>query len=336
LSEEDGIWMSEAIALGQSVRAGTSPNPWVGAVVVPAGEGPVALGATAPPGGPHAEVAALQLAGDSAAGSTMYVTLEPCCHHGRTPPCTDALIAAGIRRVVIGVLDPDRNVCGSGAKSLEEAGIEVTVGVLGEEVERSLAPYLAHRRTGRPWVVLKLAATLDGRIAAPDRTSKWITGPEARSDAHHLRAESDAIAVGSGTVLADDPALTVRDVPGARQPLRVVLGQPPEDARVLPALVHDGDLGSLLDDLGARGVIQLLVEGGSNVAGEFHRLGLVDQYVFYFAPAVMGGDDGLAMFGGPGATTISELRRGMIASIRTLGPDLRIDLLADRAGHAVP
>lgn len=328
--------MSEAIALGQGVRAFTSPNPWVGAVVVPDGEGPVALGATAPPGGPHAEVSALGLAGESASGSTVYVTLEPCCHHGRTPPCTDALMAAGVSRVVIGVLDPDRNVSGSGVKRLEEAGIEVTVGVLGDEVERSLAPYLAHRRTGRPWVVLKLAATLDGRIAAPDRTSKWITGSEARADAHRLREESDAIAVGSGTVAADDPALTVRDLPGARDPLRVVLGRPADTARVLPALVHEGDLESLLDELGARDVIQLLVEGGSKVAGDFHRQGLVDQYVFYYAPALMGGDDGLAMFGGTGAATISDLIRGTITSIRTLGPDLRVDLLADRAGHAVP
>lgn len=335
MDTEDANWMAEAIALGDSVRAITSPNPWVGAVVVPASDDPVALGATAPPGGPHAEVTALELAGASAAGATVYVTLEPCSHHGRTPPCTDALIAAGVRRVVVGTVDPDPHVSGSGIERLKAAGIEVTVGVSSGEVERSLAPYLAHRRRGRPWVVLKLAATLDGRIAAPDGTSKWITGAEARADAHRLRAESDAILVGAATVRADDPALTVREVEG-RDPLRVILGCPPEGARALPALIHQGDIEPLLDDLGGREVVQLLVEGGARVAGEFHRRGLVDQYVLYFAPSLMGGDDGLGMFSGPGVATMKELPRRRIISIRRLGPDVRIDLLASERGNAVP
>ena len=184
-----------------------------------------------PPGGRHAEVVALDLAGEAAAGSTVYVTLEPCSHHGRTPPCAEALIAAGVARVVVGVEDPDRNVAGRGIDRLRQAGREVTVGVSSAAVRASLAAYLAHRRRGRPWVVLKLACTLDGRIAAPDGTSKWITGPEARADAHGLRAESDAILVGAGTVRADDPALTVRDADG-RDPLRVVLGQPARRAPV--------------------------------------------------------------------------------------------------------
>jgi diaminohydroxyphosphoribosylaminopyrimidine deaminase / 5-amino-6-(5-phosphoribosylamino)uracil reductase len=332
---EDEVWMAEAVALGRSVRTSTSPNPWVGAVVVPEGEAPVAEGATSPPGGPHAEVVALDLAGESARGATVYVTLEPCAHHGRTPPCTEPLIAAGVRRVVVGVLDPDPKVSGRGVQQLEDAGITVNVGVGADEVESSLRPYLWHRRRGRPWVVLKLAATLDGRIAAPDGSSRWITGAEARLDAHRLRAESDAILVGAGTVRADDPALTLREVPG-RDPLRIVLGGPPEGARVLPALVHDGPLEPLLDELGGRGVLQLLVEGGSRVAASFHRGGLVNQYVLYLAPALLGGNDGIPMFSGPGAPTMAEVWRGKMTEIRRVGPDLRIDLLAATTRGAVP
>lgn len=334
-ADDDARWMAEAVELGQSVRAMTSPNPWVGAVLVPDGDDPVTLGATAPPGGPHAEATALELAGDSARGATVYVTLEPCSHFGRTPPCAEALIEAGVRRVVVGVEDPDPQVAGRGLARLRDAGIEVEVGVGEATVRTSLAPYLKHRRTGRPWVVLKLASTLDGRTAAPDTSSKWITGPLARADAHRLRAESDAVAVGAGTVRADDPALTVRDADG-RDPLRVVLGRPPDGARVLPALVHEGDPFVLLDRLGAQGVVQLLVEGGASVAGEWHRLGLVDQYVLYLAPALMGGDDGRPVLAGPGAATMADAWRGRIAAVRQIGPDVRIDLLADRDGHAVP
>ena len=334
-SEADAVWMAEAVALGQSVRTETSPNPWVGAIIVPADDRPAAEGTTQPPGGPHAEVVALGLAGSSARSATAYVTLEPCSHHGRTPPCADALIAAGVRRVVIGVLDPDPRVSGEGANRLRAAGIDVEVGVGADEVALSLRPYLTQRRRGRPWVVLKLAATLDGRIAAPDGSSRWITGPAARVDAHRLRAESDAIVVGAGTVRTDDPALTVRDVPG-RDPLRVVLGHPPDAARIHPALVHEGALEPLLDDLGRRGVLQVLVEGGSGVAASFHRAGLVDQYVLYLAPALLGGDDGRPLFAGPGAATMADIWRGRLAEVRRIGPDLRIDLLATEGEGAVP
>jgi diaminohydroxyphosphoribosylaminopyrimidine deaminase/5-amino-6-(5-phosphoribosylamino)uracil reductase len=327
--------MAEAVALGQEVRTETSPNPWVGAVVVPADDRPAAEGATRPAGGLHAEAVALELAGASARGATVYVTLEPCSHHGRTPPCADALVAAEVRRVVVGVIDPDPHVSGRGIERLRAAGIDVEVGVGAAEVEASLRPYLAQRRRRRPWVVLKLAATLDGRIAAPDGSSRWITGPGARLDAHQLRAESDAILVGAGTIRADDPALTVRDVPG-RDPLRIVLGRPPETARALPAVVHDGDLEPLLDDLARRGIIQLLVEGGSRVAGSFHRAGLVDQYVMYLAPALLGGDDGLPLFSGPGAVTMADAWRGRITEIRPIGPDVRIDLVAAHQDGAVP
>jgi diaminohydroxyphosphoribosylaminopyrimidine deaminase / 5-amino-6-(5-phosphoribosylamino)uracil reductase len=333
--DDDREWMAEAISLGQGVRASTSPNPWVGSVVVPEGEQPVALGATQPPGGPHAEAVALDLAGTSARGATVYVTLEPCSHQGRTPPCAEALIAAGVRRVVVGIVDPDPRVSGAGIERLREAGVEVEVGVGASEIEASLAPYLAHRRTGRPWVVLKLAATLDGRIAAPDRTSKWITGPAARADVQQLRAESDAILVGAGTVRSDDPALTAR-TEEARNPLRVVLGDPPAGARVHPDVVHRGPLEPLLEELGSRGVVQLLVEGGADVAGSFHRAGLVNQYVLYFAPAFMGGDDGLGLFSGPGAPSMADLWRGRISSVRRIGPDLRVDVLAAQGDSAVP
>ena len=175
----------------------------------------------------------------------------------------------------------------------------MTVGVCAEEISEQLAPYLKQRSTGRPWVVLKLAASLDGRTAAPDGTSQWITGPLARADAHRLRAESDAVLVGAGTVRADDPALTVRDSEGG-DPLRVVLGHIPDGARVHPALELGGDLGQVLDELGRRDVVQLLVEGGATVAHDFHRAGLVDRYVLYLAPVLFGGDDGRAALRGPG------------------------------------
>ena len=326
-SEEDEALMGEAIAAAATVRAQTSPNPWVGCVIVPPGESPAAIGATEPPGGAHAEVVALALAGPTAAGAVVYVTLEPCCHHGRTPPCTDALVAAGVRRVVVAVVDPDPQVSGGGIERLRAAGIEVAVGVGRDAVTEQLAPYLKHRATGRPWVVLKLGASLDGRTAAADGSSKWITGPLARADAHRLRAESDAVLVGAGTVRSDDPALTVRHGEG-RDPLRVVLGRAPEGARARPALELSGDLGPILDDLGARGVVQLLVEGGASVAHQFHQAGLVDRYVLYLAPALFGGDDGRPMFAGPGAPTVADLWRGRMVSVEQLGPDLRIELAA--------
>ncbi|HSH22837.1 MAG TPA: RibD family protein, partial [Acidimicrobiales bacterium] len=197
-------------------------------------------------------------------------------------------------------------------------------------VEAQLAPYLRHRRTGRPWVVLKLAASLDGRTAGPDGTSQWLTGVEARADGHRIRAESDAVIVGAGTVRADDPSLTVRLAEGD-DPLRVVLGRAPSDARVHPALELDGDLGEVLDHLGALDVLQVLVEGGATVAGAFHRAGLVDRYVVYLAPKLFGGDDGRPLFSGPGAPTLADVVEGRIESVTRLGPDLRVDLVPSSA-----
>jgi diaminohydroxyphosphoribosylaminopyrimidine deaminase / 5-amino-6-(5-phosphoribosylamino)uracil reductase len=321
---EDGAAMDRALALAASVRGSTSPNPWVGCVLETP-DGRVFEGATAPPGGPHAEAAALALAGEAAAGSTVWVTLEPCSHHGRTPPCADALIDAGVARVVIALEDPDANVSGQGIARLRDAGIEVEVGLRTERVRTLLAPYLKHRTTGRPWVVLKLAASLDGRTAAPDGSARWITGDAARADAHRLRAESDAVLVGAGTVRADDPSLTVRHVDGP-DPLRVVLGTAPVDAKVHPCLELTGKPDEVLDELGTRGVLQLLVEGGATVAGEFHRAGLVDRYVVYLAPALFGGDDSRPLFTGPGAATIDDVWRGRIMSVEQLGDDVRIEL----------
>src|SRR4051794_38357807 len=319
--------MRRAMELASAVRGSTSPNPWVGAVIEPGGF----EGTTQPPGGPHAEIVALQQAGEAARGATLVVTLEPCAHHGRTPPCVDAIIEAGIARVVVGIEDPDPNVRGKGIARLREAGVEVEVGVLADEVRGQLAPYLKHRSTGRPWLVLKLAASADGRTAAPDGSSQWITGDAARADAHRLRAESDAVIVGAGTVRTDDPSLTVRRIEG-RDPLRVVLGKAPPDAKVHPAVELDGDLGEVLDELGQRGVVQAVVEGGPTVAGAFHRAGLVDRYVIYLAPALFGGEDGRPLFAGPGAATIDDVWRGRITNVERLGEDVKLEL---RAGEAL-
>jgi diaminohydroxyphosphoribosylaminopyrimidine deaminase/5-amino-6-(5-phosphoribosylamino)uracil reductase len=333
---DDAEHMRRAMALAATVRTGTAPNPWVGCVVVPAdgAGGAVFEGATAPPGGPHAEVTALAAAGGAARGATLVATLEPCAHHGRTPPCTDAIIEAGIARVVIGIEDPDDHVAGRGIAALRAAGLEVTVGVAADEVTEQLAPYLKHRRTGRPWVVLKMAASLDGRTAAPDGTSRWITGEAARRDVHRLRARSDAVLVGAGTVRADDPQLTVRlddespPGPAHAEPIRVVLGTAPAGARVQPALELSGALDDVLGELGRRGVLQLLVEGGARVAHDFHAAGLVDRYVVYLAPAFFGGDDARPLFAGHGAGTIADVWKGRLLSVERLGDDLRVEVAA--------
>ena len=216
--------MARAVALAEGGRGTASPNPMVGAVLVRDGE-VVGEGFHLAPGKPHAEAEALAAAGPVAAGATCYVTLEPCAHHGRTPPCADALVEAGVARVVAAVTDPDPRVAGAGFGRLRVAGVEVTVGVLAATAEEQNAAFLTHRRLGRPRVTLKAAASLDGKVAAADGTSQWITGPEARGDAHRLRAEADAVAVGAGTALADDPRLTIRLTPARsdRQPLRVLV-----------------------------------------------------------------------------------------------------------------
>lgn len=323
--------MRRAIANASAARLRAVPNPWVGAVLVDR-YGNVHDGATHAPGGPHAERDALTAAGDLAADATLFTTLEPCNHTGRTGPCTEAIVASGVRRVVVGIEDPDVNVAGTGIAALEAAGIDVVAGVEADAIRQQLAPYLTHRTTGRPHVILKLAMTLDGAIAAPDGTSKWITGPEARADVHRLRAESDAIIVGAGTVRADDPSLTVRDFTPAvvddqqphLDPWRIVLGSAPDAGRTAPFESWTGTIDALLDDLGRRAMLQVMVEGGAQVAGSFHRQGLVDEYHLYLAPALLGGDDARAAFGGPGAPTMAEVQRGRFVSVTPLGDDLRL------------
>lgn len=325
--DDDALHMRRAVELAAAVRRTTSPNPWVGAVVVTA-DGRTFEGATRPPGGPHAEVVALAAAREAGAdvvGATVYTTLEPCSHLGRTGSCADALVDAKVGRVVVGIEDPDWKVAGQGLRRLRTHGVKVDVGVEAQAVEDQLRPYLTHRRTGRPYVVLKLAATLDGGTAAPDGSSRWITGPEARADVHGLRADSDAILVGAGTVRADDPELTVRDAEG-EDPLRVVLGTAPPEAKVHPCLEVQGDLHKALDHLGELGVLQLLVEGGPTVAASFHHRGLVDRYVVYLAPAFFGGNDALGLFNGRGAATMADVWRGRMDAVTMLGADLRVDV----------
>jgi diaminohydroxyphosphoribosylaminopyrimidine deaminase / 5-amino-6-(5-phosphoribosylamino)uracil reductase len=328
MSDIDQQSMREAVHVAASARLTCRPNPWVGALVVSA-DGRHFSGFTQPVGQSHAEVEALRAAGDAARGSTLYVTLEPCNHHGRTPPCTDAIISAGVARVVVAIEDPDVRVSGSGITKLRESGVRVDVGVGAEDVREQLAPYLHHRRTGRPFVVLKLAMTVDGYIAAKTGGGGWITGESARRRVHEMRAESDAILVGAGTVRADDPRLTVRDAEGP-SPKRIVLGNAPRNARVHPCLEWNGSLPQLLDRLGADGVLQLMVEGGAKTAASFHQAGLIDRYVFHIAPAVMGGGDAIPAFAGDTAATLADVWRGRLVSTRALGNDVEVVIEPER------
>jgi len=326
LSDDD--LMQRAIAAATTARTRTAPNPWVGAALLTTA-GVLHTGATEAPGGRHAEIVALDAAGSMSAGGTLATTLEPCVHIGRTGPCTEAIIDAGVARVIVAIEDPDTNVAGMGIARLRDAGIEVVVGVRGDEAAAQLAPYVHHRVTGRPYVILKLAASVDGRTAAPDGQSEWITGVEARTDVHRLRSESQALLVGAGTVRADDPALTVRLVDGPH-PRRIVLGTAPDDAKIHPCTEWIGPITELLDELGRDGVLQLMVEGGANVASEFHDAGLVDRYVIYLAPAVFGGNDAHPLFVGDGAATMADLRRGKFVETALLGSDLRLDIELNR------
>jgi len=323
--ESDALRMNRALALAASARTVSPPNPWVGCVIVTS-VGQVFEGATEAPGQRHAEIVALdsaRIAGADLRGATAYTTLEPCSHTGRTGPCTDALIEARITRVVSAIADPDPLVAGRGFAHLRAAGVDVTVGCLADRVSDQLAAYLHHRRTGRPFVVLKTASTLDGRTAAADGSSQWITGEQARIEAHRLRAESGAIVVGAGTVRTDDPSLTTRLVDGP-SPRRIVLGKVPETARVRPCEEWTGSLEDLLDRLGSDGVLQVLVEGGAHVAGSFHRAGLVDRYVMYFAPALMGGDNARPVLTGLDGQSMDDMWRGKITRLRQLGDDVEI------------
>ena len=333
--------MRRALELAEAVRYFTSPRPWVGCVVV-AADGSVFEGATEGAEGPHAEQVALGEAGEKARGATLYTTLEPCVHQGKTPPCAEAIIKAGISRVVIAVCDPDEKVNGRGVAALKEAGLEVETGLCRSEAEELLAPYLTHRTLGRPHVTLKLAATLDGRTAMPDGSSQWITGEEARADAHLLRAQSDGVIVGAGTARRDNPSLTVRDAQMPShvrleqvQPKRFVLGEIPKGSCLLeadpvggisPAEALSGDISGILAELASRGILSLSLEGGSSTAAAFHEAKLIDRYVFYLAPALAGGSQGAPVLAGNTAPSIADVWRGQIQSVKKIGDDLRIDL----------
>jgi diaminohydroxyphosphoribosylaminopyrimidine deaminase/5-amino-6-(5-phosphoribosylamino)uracil reductase len=331
--------MARARELGAAVLGSTSPNPPVGAVVL-AADGTVAgEGATAPPGGPHAEVGALEQAGERARGGTAVVTLEPCAHTGRTGPCADALIAAGIARVVVAVPEPTELAVG-GAERLRDAGVDVVLGFEeAEAADGALASWLTGVREHRPRVVWKVGATLDGRVAAVDGTSRWITGPEARAAVHRLRAGCDAVVVGVGTALADDPQLTVRDAEGrdaVRQPLRVVVdrtGRLPATARVLdgaaPTLVSTAAAPrELLAELFGRGVRRVLLEGGPTLAAAFLRDALVDEVLVHLAPKLLGA--GPSLVGDLGIGTIADVLSLEVVDVTLLGGDVQLRLRPTR------
>lgn len=349
----DASAMARAIELAARGTGSTSPNPVVGCVITDAAGTVVGEGWHERAGGPHAEVHALRAAGPAARGGTAYVTLEPCNHTGRTGPCAQALVEAGVTRVLYAVSDPNPQASG-GAATLRAAGITAEAGLLAEEAEEGNAAWLTSVRLGRPYVLWKYAATLDGRVAAADGTSRWISCPESRADVHRLRAESDAVVVGSGTLRADDPHLAVRGPagPAADQPLRVVLDTHATirpTARVLDdaaptliAVAEDADtrhlagaelarlpydkygisVDALLTELHRRGVRSVLLEGGPTLAGAFVAAGVVDKVVGYLAPVLLGA--GPNALGDAGIGTLTEALRLRITETVRIGTDIRV------------
>jgi len=337
-TEREVVAMRRAITLAERALGSTSPNPIVGCVILDADQRVVGEGLHERAGGPHAEVVALAEAGERARGGTAVVTLEPCRHTGRTGPCTTAIVEAGITRVVYATADPTP-LAQKGAELLRASGVEVVEGLLADEAARSNEAWLHRARTGRPFVTWKFAATLDGRIAAADGSSRWITGSAAREDVHLLRAQSDAIMVGTGTALTDDPSLTARiDVPAPRQPLRVVVGRRPlsPSAKVLdnaaPTLVvaeHDPEL--VLKTLVERDIVSVLLEGGPTLAAAFMRAGRVDKIVAYLAPAFLGA--GKAALADAGISTIADILRWNIDQVDLIGNDVRLIARPNRVGE---
>ncbi|MFF0813875.1 bifunctional diaminohydroxyphosphoribosylaminopyrimidine deaminase/5-amino-6-(5-phosphoribosylamino)uracil reductase RibD [Rhodococcus sp. NPDC003318] len=325
-----------AIDAAEGVRGTTSPNPPVGAVILDTDGAVVGVGATSPVGGPHAEVMALRAAGGRARGGTAVVTLEPCNHTGRTGPCAVALLEAGIARVVYAAADPNPAASG-GAQTLRTAGVDVVAGVGADLVEQGpLRAWLHRQRTGRAHVTWKFAATLDGRSAAADGTSQWITGPQARARVHADRAKLDAIVVGTGTVLADDPWLTAREPdgsPAARQPLRVVVGEReiPATSRILDdaaetLVLRTRDPHEVVAALGDRP--DVLLEGGPHLAGAFLAAGLVDRVQAFLAPVLLGA--GAAAVEDAGVGTIARALRFERESVEQIGSDLLLTLVPER------
>jgi diaminohydroxyphosphoribosylaminopyrimidine deaminase / 5-amino-6-(5-phosphoribosylamino)uracil reductase len=352
----DADHMAHALRLAARGLGNTWPNPAVGCVIVKDGQ-VVGRGWTQPGGRPHAEVRALEQAGETARGATAYVTLEPCAHHGHTPPCADAIIAAGIARVVTALTDPDPRVSGKGHQMLRAAGIAVTEAVLTPEATRLNAGFLKRVTRGLPFVTLKLATTLDGRIATRTGDSRWITGPLARRKVHALRLAHDAVMVGSGTALADDPDLTVRDMGQPRQPVRIVidsqlrhspdsrLGRTARQAPVwllhgpsapaaartawqatgaqlieCPATTGHLDLTAALSTLASKGLTRILCEGGGGLGAALLRAGLVDNIAKFSAGAIIGAE-GQPALGPLGLTALSDAPRATLRETQAIGPD---------------
>lgn len=357
MSEQDIHHMREALRLGRSAMGSAWPNPAVGCVIV-AGDQIVGRGATAPGGRPHAEPQALAEAGAAARGATAYVTLEPCAHHGKTPPCAEALIKAGVARVVVAVGDSDPRVSGRGIEMLRKAGIEVVQGVLEDEARTDLAGFFLRIEEGRPWVTLKLASSFDGRIATASGHSQWITGPEARQRVHEFRARHDAVMVGAGTARADNPMLTVRGLDVPRQPVRVVVSRrldvplmselartagevpvwmchgPDADrslreawqglgAELVECRLHGRQLeiGSVLQALGERGLTRVFCEGGGALAASLLSAGLVDELIGFTAGVVIGAE-GLPGVGAMGLARLEEAPRFRLIEAAAVGGDI--------------
>lgn len=353
-SAADHAHMARALQLAARGLYTTTPNPRVGCVIVKNGI-VVGEGWHQRAGEPHAEVHALAAAGDAARDATAYVSLEPCSHHGRTPPCTEALIRAGVTRVVAAMRDPNPVVAGGGIGMLTLAGISAEVGLLEADAHALNPGFVSRMSRGRPWVRLKTAATLDGRTALANGQSQWITGAAARADVQRLRAQACAILTGSGTVLADDPRMNVRNFDIGRQPLRVVVDsalRTPASAAILPALVvchhadaarraaledagaevielpaTDGrvDLAALLAKLAQRGVNEVHVEAGAALNGALLATGLVDEWIAYVAPMAVG-DAARGLFAHPPLTALANATRFHLADVRQIGGDLRLTL----------
>jgi len=354
-SADDYRWMSRAIELAERGLFTTTPNPRVGCVIV-RDDCVVGEGWHVRAGEPHAEVHALSMAGDAARSATAYVTLEPCAHHGRTPPCAEALVKAGIARVVTAMEDPNPLVAGRGLGILRAAGIEVTAGVQEAQARELNIGFISRMSRGRPWLRLKAAATLDGKTALDNGVSQWITGDDARRDAHRWRARSCAVLTGIGTVRDDDPQLNVRAIPTERQPLRVVVDarlETPLNARLLdggPVLIAAAvdnaeriaalqrrgadavilpnaggkvDLSALLLELGRRGINEVLAESGFKLNGSLLREGCVDELILYLAPALVG-DAARGLFNLPALSSLDDKRQLNFHDVRQVGRDLRI------------
>jgi diaminohydroxyphosphoribosylaminopyrimidine deaminase/5-amino-6-(5-phosphoribosylamino)uracil reductase len=359
---DDQHFMQMALDLALGGEGFTSPNPMVGAVVVKDGR-VVGSGFHERVGGPHAEVNAIDSAGRLAQEATLYVTLEPCNHTGRTPPCTFKILEAGIRRVVIAMLDPNRHVVGGGAEFLKQQGVRVKIGVCREQAQKLNEAFIKYVGTGRPFVMAKCAATLDGRIATRTGDSKWVTGENARQFVHRLRHAVDAILVGINTVRTDNPSLTTRLSSGrGKDPVRIVLDthlsissdarllQQTSDAptilvvgegvaqdkrkafekvgtRVIQSSLKNGliDMDALMDRLGTMQLTSLLIEGGSRVLGSAFNAGIVDKVFFFYGPKILGGDDGVPICSGPGAELMSQSIVVSDLSIHRFGDDVMIE-----------